>query len=52
VLILGLGFAWLSQFVGVDKAWALGVAPFYWATVVKTALGAVALPEVWSLVRR
>jgi biotin transport system substrate-specific component len=51
-LILGLGFAWLSQFVGIDKAWNLGVAQFYWATVVKTALGAVALPAVWSLVRR
>jgi biotin transport system substrate-specific component len=52
VLILSLGFVWLSQFVGVDKAWALGVTPFYWATVIKTALGAVALPAVWSLVRR
>jgi biotin transport system substrate-specific component len=52
VLILGLGFAWLSQFVGVNKAWALGVAPFYGATVIKTALGAVVLPAVWGLVRR
>jgi biotin transport system substrate-specific component len=52
VLILALGVAWLSQFVGIDKAWTLGVAPFYWATVIKTALGALALPAVWSLVRR
>jgi biotin transport system substrate-specific component len=52
VLILGLGFAWLSQFVGIDKAWALGVVPFYLATVIKTALGALALPTMWSLVRR
>jgi biotin transport system substrate-specific component len=52
VLILGLGWAWLSRFVGADKAWALGVAPFYLATVIKTALGALALPSVWSMVRR
>jgi biotin transport system substrate-specific component len=52
VLILGLGFAWLSQFVGTTKAWALGVAPFYWATAIKTALGAVALPAAWGVLRR
>ncbi len=52
VLILALGWAWLSQFVGVNKAWTLGVAPFYLATVIKTALGALVLPAVWSLVRR
>jgi biotin transport system substrate-specific component len=52
VVILGFGFAWLSQFVGVDKAWALGVVPFALATVIKTALGALALPALWSLVRR
>ena len=52
VIILGMGFAWLSQFLGVGKAWALGVAPFYWATVVKTALGALAMTAAWSLARR
>jgi biotin transport system substrate-specific component len=52
VLILGLGAAWLSQFIGFEKAWAVGVAPFYAATVFKTALGALCLPALWSLIRR
>jgi len=40
--IFACGFAWLALGVGADKAWLGGVAPFYAATLVKTAL-AVAL---------
>ncbi len=42
VIIFAFGFVWLARLVGAEKAWALGVAPFYAATVLKTAL-AVAL---------
>jgi biotin transport system substrate-specific component len=52
VVILALGWGWLSALVGPAKAFAVGVAPFYWATVVKTALAAVTLPAAWMLIRR
>ena len=51
-VIFLFGLAWLSTFVGPAMAWSFGVAPFYAATLFKTVLGAVALPAVWSLVKR
>lgn len=39
-IILGLGFAWLAVLMGADKAWLLGVVPFFAATLFKNALGA------------
>jgi biotin transport system substrate-specific component len=52
VVIFAFGVAWLATLVGASKAWALGVAPFYAATLFKTGLGAVTLPAVWALVAR
>jgi biotin transport system substrate-specific component len=46
------GVLWLTQFVGLEKAWALGVAPFYAATLFKTALGALLVPAAWRLIQR
>ena len=51
LLILLLGWAWLAQLVGPQKAYAAGVAPFYAATVLKTALAVCALPAAWSALR-
>lgn len=51
VLILGMGFAWLAFLMPVGKAYAVGVAPFYAATVLKTVLVMLALPGAWKLVR-
>jgi biotin transport system substrate-specific component len=51
-IILGLGFLWLATLVGPAKAYALGVAPLYAATLLKTALAVVALPFAWKLVGR
>ena len=34
------GFAWLATLIGPSKAWALGVAPFFLATLLKTLLAA------------
>ncbi len=41
-VVFAFGFVWLSQFIGPEKAFAAGVAPFALATIVKTLL-AVAL---------
>jgi biotin transport system substrate-specific component len=39
-VIFAFGFAWLSQLIGPEKAFAGGVAPFALATIVKTLLAA------------
>ena len=52
VLILACGWAWLAALVGPQKAYAAGVAPFYVATLFKTALAVAALPLAWRLVRK
>lgn len=47
VVIFACGIAWLGSLIGYDKAWASGVAPFYYATLFKTALGALVVPAAW-----
>jgi biotin transport system substrate-specific component len=49
VLIFVPGVLWLANLIGAEKAWTLGVAPFYAATLFKTALGAVLVPAAWRL---
>lgn len=51
-VILGLGLAWLTQLIGFEKAWLLGITPFYAATLFKTALGACVVPALWQLAKR
>ena len=46
------GFAWLAKFIGVEKAWMAGIAPFYLATVVKTLLAAAIVTGSWKLIER
>lgn len=48
-LILALGWAWLATLIGAQKAYAAGVAPFYLATVLKTALAVAVLPLAWKM---
>lgn len=38
IAIHAFGFAWLSQFVGLDGAWRLGVLPFVLSDLVKVGL--------------
>jgi len=52
VVLLGFGYLWLASLIGADKAWMLGIVPFYAATVFKTALGAAVVPALWQLTRR
>jgi biotin transport system substrate-specific component len=50
VIILAFGWAWLALQVGsMSKAYALGVAPFHVATLVKTLLAAGCVPLAWRL---
>jgi len=52
VVLFAFGVAWLAQLIGIEKAWMLGVVPFYAATIFKTALGAFVVPALWQLAKR
>jgi biotin transport system substrate-specific component len=61
VVVFALGLAWLAWFaalasgahgIGLDRAFAAGVAPFIVSTIVKIALAACAVPAVWRLIGR
>ena len=47
-LIFVFGVAWLATLMGVEKAFMVGVAPFWAATLVKTLLGVATLPLAWK----
>jgi len=49
VIIFGLGAAWLSKFVGADRALSLGVYPFLIGDAIKIGLATFALPGAWKL---
>jgi len=46
------GAAWLSAFLGLEKAVAVGVMPFLIGDVVKACLAAACLPIAWHLVQK
>ena len=51
-LVLLLGAAWLGQYVGAERAFTLGVAPFLVGDVVKTLIAAILLPLSWRALGR
>lgn len=51
-VVLALGVAWLSVQFGADKAYAVGLAPFWAATLLKTLLGAAVMQAAWRVVER
>lgn len=51
-IIFAFGYAWLASLMGASAAFVAGVAPFYAATAIKTALGAALMPAAWALVKR
>ena len=51
-VIFLFGFSWLATLIGAEKAWLLGVVPFFAATAFKTALGSLMLPAGWKLLDR
>jgi biotin transport system substrate-specific component len=51
-VIFAFGYAWLASLIGPEKAFALGVAPFALATVVKTLLAAAIVGAAWGVVAK
>jgi biotin transport system substrate-specific component len=51
-VIFAFGFVWLAQLVGLEKAFAAGVAPFALATIVKTLLAATLIGAGRSMAAR
>jgi len=51
-VVLLFGAAWLARFVGVERAFTLGVAPFIVGDVVKTLIAAMLLPLSWRALGR
>jgi len=51
-VIFAFGYAWLATLIGPEKAFALGVAPFAAATVVKTLLATALVGAAWGAVAK
>lgn len=51
-LILLMGWAWLANMIGSEKAFWAGVAPFILGGIVKSALGAAILKAMKATVQR
>jgi biotin transport system substrate-specific component len=51
-VILVLGVLWLSTFLGMEKAVAVGLMPFIIGDIIKATLAALAFPLAWKLVGR
>jgi biotin transport system substrate-specific component len=54
IIIVGCGFAWLvlGMKLGPEKAWLVGIAPFIAGSLIKNALGAVAVPAIRQMLDR
>ena len=52
IVMMAMGWAWLSTLIGAEKAWTFGVLPFILPDAIKVALAACLLPAAWSLGRR
>jgi biotin transport system substrate-specific component len=51
-IIFAFGLGWLATLIPGEKVWALGAAPFLWATILKTALAAALMRAAWSVTAR
>lgn len=49
-VVLGLGWAWLTAYIGPAAAFSSGVAPFLLGEGLKAAFAVLALPTAWRLV--
>lgn len=51
VIMMAMGFAWLSTLIGAEKAWQFGVVPFIGGELIKVALASSVVTAIWSLLR-
>jgi biotin transport system substrate-specific component len=51
-VIFAFGFLWLAQLIGAERAFAVGVAPFALATIVKTLLAVALIGASKNMARR
>lgn len=49
VVMMAMGFSWLSLLIGAEKSWQFGVVPFIVPDLIKVALAAAAVPAIWAL---
>jgi biotin transport system substrate-specific component len=49
VVMMAMGFGWLANLIGADKAWTFGVMPFIVPDLVKVGLAAAVMPAAWAL---
>ncbi len=49
IVMLAMGYAWLSVLIGTEKAWQFGVMPFIVPDLIKVALASAVAPAIWSL---
>lgn len=48
---LGLGALWLSNFIGIEKAFQAGFLPFILTNAVQSALAVILLPVAWKFIK-
>jgi biotin transport system substrate-specific component len=49
IIMMAMGFGWLANLIGAEKAWQFGVAPFIVPDLIKVALASAIAPAIWSL---
>lgn len=49
IVMMALGFSWLSLLIGAEKSWQFGIVPFIVPDLIKVALAAAAVPAIWAL---
>ncbi|CAN5380168.1 biotin transporter BioY [soil metagenome] len=52
LIILGVGWAWLSLSLGASLAFSMGVVPFLVVSLAKSVMCLAVLPEMWRGFRR
>lgn len=46
------GLFWLSKFVGLNKALAVGLYPFVIGDLIKISAAGILLPQIWKLIKK